>query len=598
MRRGGYAALRDPRDDDGILAPAFRTLKDVLRRTLADKHVVPSIGGGKREFHAAGEVWRLPGQFRESFGKMPAWRPEILFGRNLLNEQELGSSGQAFANWLGWGAELTQQDLNWPADLVKWWSALTPAQGTVDKVQTDALFALWAAMAEREWHRQPVVPNAAGNWIPAAEITWLNENPPSASEDHGAAVAEVMQAVLPTTAQTVLPAIHRQVGQQQSDAGVAWFKKQRKEVVLAALVNRAFKKSIGAAAPLVDLLYWAIGRGGYRQDLVPLVKTEAGPRKPEEALLADPLVPDAKYRRLLYSNLSPLSGEYGVLDKKALAFMERLGVKGAGELVEVKAWKDRGLSKANAARRLGVEVDAMEAANPSGYSIVDFALPFSCQKGDDFCNAVEAWLTAEHRGLERKGRLSANSKYNRPRHTYGTKSATWVSEIEATPWVRCTDQIRRRPGDVLLKPDLNFDDVPVAVMSSALAERLQQEGVKFGARLLQSPALRQLERRGQGELKDKELAELLRAAREQVDNDPGLAEQFSNILAKIRFRGTHTRDRLVRTVGAPKRGDLNGFVLAVNPLDAKLVVEIDELRLGLVTSPAKSHNDAIPLRVA
>ncbi len=190
-KRGGYTALRDPCTDDGLLSKPFQALQGGFVTSLAGLPVVPIYGAGRRRFCIPEDVTRLPGQFLSNFRDHPSWRPDLLFGHDLMDEALLGPRATGFAKWLGWGRDLQLEELQWPTTLPTWWTALP------DEHQVDALFALWDGVHEREWSEAPVVPTDTGEWVKAGETRWLNEEPPTDKEPSGSIIAEALASALP-----------------------------------------------------------------------------------------------------------------------------------------------------------------------------------------------------------------------------------------------------------------------------------------------------------------------------------------------------------------------------------------------------------------
>ena len=158
-RSYGYGALREPAVDDGPLAQPFRALKHDFIATLADAAVVPVHGVHPKQFCAPNQVTRLPFPFLETFGSR--WRPDRLFGLDLMDDNFLGGDAASFARWLGWGREINADEVAWTKTLPRWWHQL-PRED-----QPKALFALWHGVGEKGWDHVPVVPTDAGGWTQA-----------------------------------------------------------------------------------------------------------------------------------------------------------------------------------------------------------------------------------------------------------------------------------------------------------------------------------------------------------------------------------------------------------------------------------------------
>ena len=179
------------------------------------------------------------------------------------------------------------------------------------------------------------------------------------------------------------------MNKQLHDAGVRWLKGHHKEVRLADLIHKAADQD--TELPLVDLLAWALGRGPYRQDLVPLVLTEEGPGKPADALMADPLALGGESRRRLFPQPALVAAYANIDDRAAVvAFLERLGVCGAGTL-EVRTERMHRYERGRVATRIGVHAVEVKQANDAGYQVHDRYFPFPIDGVPPA--ALQEWLT-------------------------------------------------------------------------------------------------------------------------------------------------------------------------------------------------------------
>ena len=303
-RKRGYRALRDPSTDDGPLSKPFQALRDHFVNTLAGQSVVPIHGPCPRQFRTPEKVARLPNRFNSDFGRHPQWRPDLLFERDLMDEELLSTSATKFTTWLGWGCEIKRDGVPWPDNLPRWWDMLP------DDTRKDALLALWHGVGALGWHDAPVVPTEAGTWVQMGRIRWLNEAPPTEKNPGGAIIATALADHLPRPDERVPRDIRSWAASANHD-GAACFAAFRTEVKLSSLVREAFMDSEGKIdTRLVALLEWAMNRGINRQDLVPLVLTEQGAKRPSDALLADPLVDGGIDRRKIFPDQPALIADY------------------------------------------------------------------------------------------------------------------------------------------------------------------------------------------------------------------------------------------------------------------------------------------------
>ena len=571
-RRRGYRILRDPTDTEGEFSDALADLRCDFIRSLEDLKIVPTLGPETRRFSAPRGVIRLPGRFLTEFGKRPEWRPDLLFERDLMDEGLLGRRAVQFADWLGWGRDVDPDDVSWTVTLPSWWSSVQSDE------HIDALFALWSCVDERQWHHVPVVCTEASGWLHAYDTRWLNEEPPSEKERSGTAVAGALAGLLPTPEQRLPPTIRASVSRTHHP-GVTWLEAWHREERLADIVEQACADvNQEDDFPLVELMEWALARGANRQDLVPMVLTEDGPHEPCSALLADPLVPGGKARRLLFPDLPALVEDYAIIDDQhaVVRFMERLGVRGSAALVERCR---RRAFKWDVSTELGIETDNIKPANANGWTIYDYEFRFRAESVP--FDALQEWLSHEHTLLAHKGKRKAVSRYYGEQTTYGERLSSWAAALAEHAWILCQDGQRRRPGDVLLDADLDFGDAPLAEVDRDLANRLEQEGVRFGVNISRSAVLRRLEVRGPSDLSEDELTELLEEAQAEIEAGEVTREDLTAALRYVMLRGVTISDRLVRDVGPGMRSNLGGWVVALSSLDPDLVAALEGLEIDV-----------------
>ena len=575
-RKRGYRALRDPSTDDGPLSKPFQSLRDHIVKVLAGQNVVPIHGPGPRQFRTPEKVARLPNRFSSDFGRHPQWRPDLLFERDLMDEELLSTSATKFTTWLGWGCEIKRDGVPWPDNLPRWWDMLP------DDTRKDALLALWHGVGALGWHDAPVVPTEAGTWVQMGRIRWLNEAPPTEKNPGGAIIATALADYLPCPDELVSRDIRPWAGSANHDGAVC-FADLRTEVKLSSLVRKAFMDSEGKIdTRLVALLEWAMNRGINRQDLVPLVLTEQGATRPSDALLADPLVNGGLDRRKIFPDKPALIADYGAIDDRhTVAFLERLGLCGGDPLTATSTSVSRYNPKA-VATMLGVDEGWVSPANATGYTVLDYKFPFRLE--NVAFDALQSWLSVEHAALHGKGSRIANSSFHGPRFTQGKSgTASWVYSLQAHPWLLCTDGQRRRPADALLEPDPDFEEAPIAEIDPSLGDRLKEEGVQFGSNVQKSPALRRLSLRGASDMSDSELATLLREACEQVDLGNATQEDLLIALNDVRLRGVSIMTSVVQQTGAGagQRSDLGGWIATLEDVEASLAAAVTTLPLSI-----------------
>ncbi len=586
QRAGGYRALRIPDADGDQIDQALERLRGAVAERLSGRPVVPIYGRGERRFSPPETVARLGGRFLSGFGQRPDWSPDVLFGCEILDERLMGPDARSFADWLGWGQDLKLDRLPWPEALPEWWQSLEKDE------QLDALLALWSGVAERGWDDAPVVPTEGVTWISAQASVWLNEEPPSDKEPEGSIIRQALGQLLPSAEHTPLRSIRTKIGSgttyyQKPESGPdPWIRHHRTEVELSALIKDAvWSRSDSDTFPLVELTGWAMARGGQRQDLVPAVLTEAGRKRPEQALMADPLVEGGEHRRRLFPKLPALVDLYDALDDRGevVAFLKRLGVRGHGALDQIEKRLGR-YEQERVARLLDIRPEDVEDANNAGYIVYDYKLPLSASEAP--ADSLQDWLTREYRVLKDRGRLHASSQYQSSRTTPGTAPCRWVKDLRDTAWVLGSDDARHRPAELLLEPHPDFDEALVAVIDMGLARQLQAEGVEFGAHVPRSPAVRRLLRRGAHIMVDFELAELLTEVKHELDSEEAIEGAVREALDRLRIGGEVPVSRLVERTGSGpgQRGGLGSWVLALNDLEPRLSAALSALVAAIPTT--------------
>lgn len=568
----GYRLLADPTKVDDPLSEALGHLQQDFAHAISDLNVVPIHGGTTRSYCTLAASARLPGQFRDDFSRRPEWRPDLLFDRELVQERMLGRRGVDFLRWLGGARNVEEGDVRWSDTLPRWWNALAelPEDG-----RTDALFALWHGIKDREWNDVPAVPTEEGTWIAAQHSRFLNEEPPSANEPSGPAVEKALGSLLPQLDERLSAKLRNRVRLSPHHPGTAWLRNRQQDVNLAALVERACEATKDKdALPLVELLEWALNRGERRQNLVPLVMTEDGARRPREALLADPLVDHGRCRRDLFQSSPALVEDYAIIEDReaVILFLERLGVPGQVKLREVRTpSSDYWMVK----RQIGAEPPRTRANG--GYTVFDYEFPFPV--ADVPAEALQVWLSDKPSSLRLRGRKRAEGSFHGTKTSRGTTPCSWTLDLRRHAWLLCTDGERRKPGDALLSPHPDYENAPVADIDSELAEVLRQEGIAFGENIPKSPALRRLVLRGEEEMPDAELAGLFREVQEEYGAKLVTRAELDAALDGVKLHGVPLMSRAVRRCGPGEglRSDLGGWVVPLSSVSDELAAVVGEL---------------------
>ena len=150
-----------------------------------------------------------------------------------------------------------------------------------------------------------------------------------------------------------------------------------------------------------------------------------------------------------------------------------------------------------------------------------------------------------------------------------------------------------KPAEVLPHADPDFDDAPIASIEPSLAQRLQEEGVRFGSKVQKSPTLRRLSRRGAERLADSELAALLCEACAEVDRGHVTQEDLLEALNDVRLHEVPLK-RVVQQTGSGHghRSDLDGWIVALEGVEQSLSTAVSELPMTIpVTTTGRQALD-------
>lgn len=571
VRKRGYPTLCEPDADVGQLATYIRDLRSEFIRELSGIPIAPLFGTDVRRFGKPEDTYRLPYRFLDEFGDNSGWAPEILFGLDLIDQPLLGDRATEFADWLEWGKEAKSGDVRWETTLHQWWSAVPEDQ------RMDALFALWRAVDEHEWYDTPAVPTYAGRWISVHGIRWLDEEPPSANELGGQAVASALADFLPQADQRLPATIRQWVNRHGNDAGPGWLRRLCQGDTLSDLIE-SYCESVDEKEqiPAIDLARWALNRGEHRQNLVPVVHTENGVCKPNEALLADPLLSETagKARRALFPDRPALISDYAKIGNRTDVrnFLdELLGVDSGSYLREISKIY---YSESSVAHAVGVERNVIRHSNQKrGWGVFDYHFPFDVNFVD--FEALQTWLSEEYAGFDGKGRILIETHYYGDRRDPVDKACMWIRDLQELPWLLCEDGQRRRPDDVLLTPDPDFEDASIARIDAGLEKMLRKEGIRFSRNVPKSPALRRLLKWGSVGMPDDALARLLRECLEDVERGVSTQDEMVRALDAVRVQGAPL-SRVVERAGSSgrSRGALGGWVVSLSDIDSDLAAAV------------------------
>lgn len=536
--------LACPSDDQSRIAMALaRDVRvDALRDALVDLDFVPVVAGGSATSSTGTNARALARAFDE-FASEPELRADILFGHPIADASAIGERARAFLKWLGWCGVIGPADVDWPLGLEAWW-----VSRPTDEKRIEDTFRLWAALSHASgWEQLPSVRTEAGTWVCPETIRRFNEAPPAADQPGGEHVARALGDSLPRPNETLFEKMRARVNQRTK--GFEWITRNEDVVTLSEAIREAFERlareSVLDHEAFFALPTWALSRGA-RHDLFPLVLAETGVVLPKKkVLLACEGVPAADARRAIFPGVPSLDAGYLKATPNVpalIAFLESSGLRGKLELVERR---ENVGDPEIACQRIGVAGGITEA-NRRGYDIVDA----------DFADGIDleaspsllcSWLELEWRALVGRGQQRAVWTYRNEYFVIGSVLASWVERLESTAWVRCDDGTYRRPTDVLPTRSPDYDDTPIAAISSEMIAALEAAGVGWGRDVSKAPALRRLRQSGRRFTPD-DLASILDDALLWIDSNPDDEALLAMSLAGIDLDG-RPLNRWVRTLG-------------------------------------------------
>ena len=254
-------------------------------------------------------------------------------------------------------------------------------------------------------------------------------------------------------------------------------------------------------------------------------------------------------------------------------------VPGRVDLKTLSTWY-ASQGKQQVQRRIGAE--APQTNRSRGYTVFDYDFPFNVE--DVPAEALQGWLTSEPSRLRGRGRLRAEGHYySRKKESRGTKPCAWIQALREHAWLLCKDGERRKPSEVRLSPDPDYEDAPVVDLDPELARHLQEEGIEFGTAVPKSPALRRLTLRGGEDMPDAQLAALLREAKEDLVAGRASRTELDAALDGVKLREAPLLSRVVERCGAGEglRSDLGEWVIALSSVDDELAAAVRDLPLSL-----------------
>ncbi len=603
-----FAALRQANADTGNRLEALLASgrwKERLRSKIEDAAVLPAWTEDLIQLRYVKpiEVIVPPAELAEAISEEPTLNPAVLLRGPVLAQEILGLGARELLADIGVLPEMPSLDLErvWTAGLEFWWNSLPENEVT----RRDLLFRLWGAVAKlsrRPGWKEAVLPclrTVGGDWLPVHQARYFSEALPSDREPGGPQTRAFLKKSLPDVARCLpdgwLGALRQAAGIEQGlgPFGRArfWLENRAGSIELRDAIDRAMTAMAGSENPdwtvLISLGHWTKHRN--RPDLLRHVLTKAESvaivTRVSDALLSVPYVERGAARERLFPDLAVISPAYVEEDPTGIdahewrTFFERAGASGGLVVVPIERRAARWERQA-AADFLGVTRDQVGESNDNGYTLLDFEIPGLplTEAPEAIRRALAPWLEDGYGALRDRGRRKATYSYYGSQQRRGLQPSVWVEALTSLEWVPCTDDVLRRPSDVLAEPDPARDDAPVAELSRELSTTLAQEGVIFGSRIPSAPAIRKLLKLG-STLGAEPLAQLLREVRQAVADN----EDRARYTAAIPDLTLPTREgnrvpirRLVRRAGGRFRGALGGWIVPLERLSDQLRAEIEQ----------------------
>jgi hypothetical protein len=586
---------------------ALDNWRNLLANLLADSPDVPAWAGGTLTMCRPGEVVALPEELSQVFANRVERRPDLLFGGPVLATRALSPTGRSFFEWLGLLKSLSPAEA---ASIVRdrisgWWSIL-PGE---DSARFDVLFELWAALGALErvdpaWRQLPCVPTDSGGWITAPEALFLDGGP-SPEESLGPEVLAFLAPGLPPTDCRVPDQLLRilRTGDTRGrtpfrPVAQGWIESHARKVelgdVVATVVQEASSRQPTQTEALIQLSQWA------RQHRRPGLLTHAVVARPEgghsiipiqEALVAEPYVPDPGPRQALHSGCPRISSAYVETDPfggevgEWRSFFEQRDARGPLRIVPVIQTVNA-YQKDRAREFLGA--DDIPDANWRGYELTDFH--FDPPIGEPHAPYVASLLSERTAAVRELALRRLSSHYHRPYQRRGPNVAAWLRDLQELRWVPGNDGQFHTIDEVLLRQDDQREDAPIAMIPETLGKTLTDAGIIFGRKVPTLPAVRRLSRLG-NQLPTSELATLLREAFIQVGTDEEEHRRLKEILARLTVPTADGRTRVPLHRIVKGRGGLGGWVVSLDELHPELraAVEAPEVPFSFDNGPTGLH---------
>jgi hypothetical protein len=610
--REGYQLLKVPSaNENATLSQPFRDeqWKTNLKNLLESKKILPVYSPDSLCFQVPGKAVALPPEFSTLFkesDKVQQYHLHLLFGLPILDRDVLGATGERFFKGLKLVKILEPKQLNnWAMNLAAWWNKLSDIPLNEKR---DLLFELWTgisklAQKQASWAELPCILTQSQKWIAVSATKFFDDFEGRLPSE----INTILQDVLPPDDEILYGELWVKLRHSKYSDAKEWVKKYATSIQLKKVIENVIKNAI----PFENLIWitqWALSKGlsDWIFDVVVTDKNGQPCVIPfHKALLASPYVSKepGNARQAVFQGMPVIVPDYLDNDpyktgaERWRRFFEQKGAKGTLEIEEKKIDDIKQHKQEKVAELLGIEKKSVENANWKGYEILDYS--FNAQIKIDKITGFATWLEYEQDELGNKdSRKYASSFYRSEKKTQGTSLADWAQKLQDTAWIPCHNTTAFYcPTDVILVPNSDYEDAPLADISKQLRELLESKGIIFSANVKKTGAMAKLKKRG-NELSNNELADLLEAAYSGIGDNHSELQNLINILQNnVTF--VHPKPpgnrvpykRLVKKGG--QRSLLGGWILALPDLPNKLGKLLEKIE-----QDAPNNSFSIPTQTA
>jgi len=557
-----FGVLPSWEEEDGALGSYVqgKEFKDSLRAALADLSFLPVRTSEGTRFVTPGVARLLPAALRGF--DVPAMRPWVLFGDDIISTKLLGERMLSSLDQLGILQVLT------PADLVTLWEAGAVGvwRDAVGEAAKDAHSRLLRALAvldsESSWRdaRLCCLPTASGGWIDRRSAVGLPKDWGFVPEEEPA-IRSWFEPCLPAREVRLEWEFDRSV---QRDTGVQGYLDSVRREVLDSVFGKWWESlprtpSEEVCVQVLAVTSWVRNKQKQQPGLVKRVLCVDGAGIAlvpfGEAVLAEPYATSA--RRYFYPESLPVSVRYiqyepGSSEANWRSFFEEASTAIRGPFRLVRSVKElsghqltRALPGYAPPQRRAVSMRASWEGvrfSSDNYLLVDPSLPEELTRtlaGEithEVATAVRQWLD------EARQVLLADPKIRVVYVAYNSSSvyraltgfvSSWVVALQGAQWLYGTNGSGPyAPEQVLPRPDPARPDAVVAELPAVLVKTLEDCGVRFGTVVPDVLSLERLHREGPSASVER-VAELLVQAIGETAQDPKAREELVVVLRSV-----------------------------------------------------------------